>query len=67
LTAAFFEGHGSPRWQDGATEPFVETCQQVGQSGERLDHETVEQVVEEAPFERDQKESLTRAIRLQYW
>jgi hypothetical protein len=66
LAAAFLEGHRSSRWHDGTAEPFVEACQKVSRSGEGLDHETVEQVVEEAAFERDQKEPLTRAIGLQY-
>ncbi len=63
ILIAFVEGRGSPCRQNGVAQPTVETRQQSRQSGERLDHDTVENVVEEPSFERDQEEPSTRAIR----
>src|SRR5262247_2546709 len=60
---ASFNRDRPPRRDDDIAEPLVETGQLARNVDKRLDHETVEEAVEKAAFERDQKQAAFDAIR----
>src|SRR5262249_21974128 len=56
-------GDPLPSRKEHITEPSIEKRQPACASHERLDNDAVEDVVEESPFKRDEKQEASRAIR----